>query len=103
MSVGHLALPHTVSRAPAAVPRSETDVMSTLVYGASVLASLVLIAAPAAPVVHRFLTEARGEGDVMTKKLFIGGLSFSTSAERLREFLATVEDAAMGLAGPSGQ
>jgi RNA recognition motif-containing protein len=27
----------------------------------------------------------------MTQKLFIGGLSFSTSAERLREFLAKVE------------
>ena len=27
----------------------------------------------------------------MTQKLFIGGLSFTTSAERLREFLASVE------------
>jgi RNA recognition motif-containing protein len=65
--------------------------MSTLAYGVSVLASLLLIGSSAAPVVQRFFTEEGGRGDVMTQKLFIGGLSFSTSTERLREFLAGVE------------
>ena len=55
------------------------------------VASLLLIAPAAAPVAQKFFTEDRGRGEAMTQKLFIGGLSFSTSAERLREFLARVE------------
>ena len=65
--------------------------MSMRAYGISALASVMLIAAPTAPLVHEFFTEDRGRGGVMTQKLFIGGLSFSTSAERLREFLAAVD------------
>jgi cold-inducible RNA-binding protein len=65
--------------------------MSIGAYGISVLASLMLIASAAAPAAHRFFTEDFGRGEAMTQKLFIGGLSFSTSAERLREFLARVE------------
>jgi RNA recognition motif-containing protein len=65
--------------------------MSTGAYGISVLASLVLIGSAAEPVAHRFFTQLLGRGEVMTQKLFIGGLSFSTSSERLREFVARVE------------
>jgi cold-inducible RNA-binding protein len=65
--------------------------MSTRAYGISVLASLGLIASAAAPLAHKFFTQDRGRGEVMTQKLFIGGLSFSTSTERLREFLTRVE------------
>jgi RNA recognition motif-containing protein len=65
--------------------------MSTTAYGISAVASLLLIAPAAAPVAHKFFTEDRARGEAMTQKLFIGGLSFSTSAERLREFLARVE------------
>jgi RNA recognition motif-containing protein len=65
--------------------------MSIGAYGISVLASLMLIASAAGPVAHKFFTQDRGRGEAMTQKLFIGGLSFSTSAERLREFLARVE------------
>lgn len=65
--------------------------MATRAYGVSLVASFVLIASPTAPLVHKFFTENRGQADVMTHKLFVGGLSFSTSAERLQEFLAGVE------------
>jgi RNA recognition motif-containing protein len=65
--------------------------MTMRTYGVSLLASLVLIASPAVPVVYTFFIEDRPRGEVMTQKLFIGGLSFSTSAERLREFLAGVD------------
>jgi cold-inducible RNA-binding protein len=65
--------------------------MSITAYGISAIASLLLIAPAAAPVAHKFFTEDRARGEAMTQKLFIGGLSFSTSAERLREFLARVE------------
>jgi RNA recognition motif-containing protein len=65
--------------------------MSSRAYGVSVLASVILIAAPAVPLVHKFFTDERGKGVVMSQKLFIGGLSFSTSSERLREFMAGVE------------
>ena len=65
--------------------------MSITAYGISAVASLLLIAPAAAPVAHKFFTEDRARGEAMTQKLFIGGLSFSTSAERLREFLARVE------------
>jgi hypothetical protein len=80
-----------VSSSDAAPQVAETDIMSARAYGVSVLASVVLIAVPAAPVAHKFFTQDRGRGEAMTQKLFIGGLSFSTSAERLREFLARVE------------
>jgi len=65
--------------------------MSTAAYVVSVLASLLLIASAAAPLAYRYVTEDRARGEIMTQKLFIGGLSFTTSAERLREFLASVE------------
>jgi len=65
--------------------------MSLHAYSVSVLASLMLIASSAAPLIHKFFTDDRGRGEVMTQKLFIGGLAFSTSAERLREFLAGVD------------
>ena len=65
--------------------------MSTRAYGVSVLASLVLIAAPAAPVAHKFFTYQGESPDRMTRKLFVGGLSFATSAERLRDFVGRVD------------
>jgi RNA recognition motif-containing protein len=65
--------------------------VSTRAYGFSVLASLILIASPAAPLAHMLFTPERGRGEAMPQKLFIGGLSFSTSTEQLREFLARIE------------
>jgi RNA recognition motif-containing protein len=65
--------------------------MLSRAYGVSVVASLLLIVSAVGPLTHRFFTEDGGRGEVMTQKLFIGGLSFSTSAERLREFLSSVD------------
>ena len=52
--------------------------MSTVAYVVSVLASLVLIGASAAPVAHRWFTQPRGSDAAMTLRL-------STSAECSRE------------------
>ena len=65
--------------------------MSAGAYGSSVLASLVLIGSAAVPVAQPVFTQTPGRGEIMSQKLFIGGLSFSTSSERLREFVARVE------------
>ena len=80
--------------------------MSTRAYSASVLASLVLIAAPAAPVAQKFFTYQGESADRMTPKLLVGGLSSATSAERLREFVGRVdgvESATLVTDGSRGQ
>jgi len=80
--------------------------MSTRAYSVSVLASLVLIAAPAAPVAQKFFTDHGESADGTTRKLFVGGLSFATSAERLREFVGRVdgvESATLVTDGSTGQ
>ncbi len=80
--------------------------MSTRAYSVSVLASLVLIAAPAAPVAQKFFAGHGESADGMTRQLFVGGLSFATSAERLREFVGRVdgvESATLVTDGSTGQ
>ena len=80
--------------------------MSTRAYSVSVLASLVLIAAPAAPVAQKFFTYPDERPDRTTRKLLVAGLSFATSAERLREFVGRVggvESATLVTDGSTGQ
>ena len=80
--------------------------MSTRAYSVSVLASLVLIAAPSAPVAQKFFTDPGERPDRMTRKLLVAGLSFATSAERLREFVGRVggvESATLVTDGSTGQ
>jgi RNA recognition motif-containing protein len=71
--------------------RRGDGLISTRAYGFSALASIVLIAASTVPAAHRFFAPDRGRGEATIPKLLVGGLSFSTSADRLREFLARIE------------
>jgi hypothetical protein len=65
--------------------------MSNGAYALSVLASVLLIAAAAAPLADRLLARGSGGPAFTAQMVVIGGLSASTSADRLREFLAHVD------------